>query len=118
MLIPEVILYNTVKAFFTLLATDYKNATDKTDTIIHDLFAVDNNNNVLQLEKLNYFEQASTLFGRTDEHPRKCIVNIGYNLQRAYLPAVHILLPQETHGRYNSIGLSEGEVETEYHPEG
>jgi hypothetical protein len=101
-----------------LVAADYAAAGDKTQTILNDLFAVDNNNNTLQLENANYLEQAVALFTRTPEHPRQFTVNIGYNLQRAFFPAVHILLPQETKGRYDSIGLSAGEVNPLYNPQG
>lgn len=117
MLIPEIILYNTLKGFVKVIADDYSNASDKTQTILNDLFNVDNNANSLFLENFNYLEQSIALFTRTQESPRQFQVNIGYNLQRAFLPCVHILLPQESPGRYDSIGLSEGEISTEYHPE-
>ncbi|HSY75969.1 MAG TPA: hypothetical protein VK890_03885, partial [Bacteroidia bacterium] len=90
-----------------MLQTDYAAASDKTETILNDLFAADNNNNPIQWENLNYFEQATALFSRTAEAVRQPQVYIGYNLQRAFLPAVHILLPQETPGRYDSIGLKD-----------
>lgn len=117
MLIPEIILFNTIKAFVQLITQDYANASDKTQTILNDLFNVDNNGNPLQLQNFNYLEQAIALFTRTIEHPRQFQVNIGYNLQRANFPTVHILLPQEVPGRYDSIGLSIGEIDTVYHPE-
>lgn len=117
MLIPEIILYNTIKSFVQVVKNDYMNATDKTQTILNDLFNVDNNSNVLSLENFNYLEQSIALFTRTQESPREFLVSIGYNLQRAFLPCVHILLPQESPGRYDSIGLSQGEISTEYHPE-
>lgn len=117
MLIPEIILFNTITAFQTLLAQDYNAATDKTQTALHDMFGQDDNLNNLQLEKFNYLTQAVALFTRTQESPRQFTVNVGYNLNRAMLPTVHILLPQETPGRYNAIGLNEGEIPTEYHPE-
>lgn len=118
MLIPEIILYNSIKAFLSLLQTDYNAASDKTQTILNDLFAVDNNGTILQLENLNYLEQAVALFARTTQNPRMCAAYVGYNQQRAFLPAVHILMPQEVPGRYGSLGLSAGEVAPIYNPGG
>lgn len=117
MLIPEVILYNTVKAFQDIVASDYKAASDKTQTILNDLFALDSNANVLKIENFNYLEQAIALFTRTEESPRQFQVNIGYNLNRAMLPTVHIMLPQESPGKYDAIGWDEGDTSTVYHPE-
>lgn len=114
MLIPEIILYNTLKAFKQVVANDYNNATDKSQTILNDLFGVDNNNIPLQYENFNYLEQAIAVLARTDEHVRKFQVSIGYNLQRAFLPTVHILLPQESPGRYDSIGFGEGEIAPQF----
>jgi len=118
MLIPEIILYNNLLIFQKLVIDDYNSfATNEKDkSILWALFKNDDNGNPLVLDKYDYYKQSIAILTRNDENPRHLEIGIGYNMQRLSLPTIHILLPSENKGRFDSIGLSEGEPATVYDP--
>lgn len=112
MLIPETILYNATTAFLKYLRTDYAARTDKSLTLLHILFDKNDNDEVIKIGKTNYLEQAKEIFLRTDEHRRNVSCNIGYNVTKVETkPLIHIMLPRDSKGSFDSIGLDERNAE-------
>jgi hypothetical protein len=114
MLIPEIILYNSINNIIKLVGDNYVAATDKTKTILYDFFGVGDDGQPLKLEKFDYYTNAVALFTRDISNPNQISVNIGYNLQRKDAPTIHIVLPAENKGRYNSLGEGFGEEPSVY----
>lgn len=100
-LMPDVIIYKTLKSIFNIVKKDYDDAPDKEKTILYDIFGKDENDNVLEFETFNYFNQAVEIF--VLKQPQ---INIGYNMEVSAMGCVHILLPSET-GKDLNIGASE-----------
>lgn len=110
MLIPEVIIYNTLTNFRFIAASDYETKVDKTKTIIHSLFKKDDNSNDILLNDYDYYKQAAAILSRNIENTRRLEFNIGYNMKRTSVPTVHILMPSENKGRIDTVGHSEEKV--------
>lgn len=94
---------------------DYAAATDKSTSILHSLFNTDDNGNTLAFETNNFYKQAVAMFTRDERNKRQLTVNMGYNLERADVPKIHILMPNDSKGSFDSIGKedqSEYDVET------
>jgi hypothetical protein len=66
----------------------------------------------LKIVIFDYYTQSVSILTIGVESVRKLEINIGYNMQRLSVPTIHILLPNENKGRYNTIGL--GEEQGEY----
>lgn len=59
----------------------------------------------LKIENFDFVSEAINIFTRDNETNQKLQVYIGFNLQRTEAsPAIHILLPNEQSGRYDSLG--------------
>jgi hypothetical protein len=111
MIIPEIILYNTIKAAIKLVGDDWRSEIPtKNDSILYKMFHSDDNANLIKLETFDYYTQATNLFTRRAESQRQISINIGYNMERKNSPTIHILLPRETKGRIDSLGNSEDNV--------
>lgn len=107
MLVPEVILYNTINTFLNIVHLDYIQASNKLDSIIGQMFDFDDNDRRIIMQDFDYYKQASSILSRNEENTRKLHFNIGYNMQRMSMPTVHILMPNENRGRIDTIGHSE-----------
>ena len=107
MIMPEVILFNTLTAFINLTAKDYKEADDKSDSIISQIFNLDDNNQRIIMADYDYYKQAVSILTRETDSQRKLHYNLGYNMQRMNVPCIHILMPNESKGRIDTIGHSE-----------
>lgn len=119
MLIPEVILYRNILIFQKLVTDDWNDLPDneKDKSILYSLFKHDDNGDVLELDKYDYYTQAVSMIVAKDiENARHLEVGIGYNMQRLAVPTIHVLLPSEAKGRFDSIGTSEGEPASVYDP--
>lgn len=111
MLIPENILYHTVRSLFAFIEKDWKDNENKEKTILYDLLKKDDNGMELKIHRFDYYEQAQHIFLQPAGSSRKLQVNMGYNVQRAGLPTIHIMLPNEDK---DEIGLGMGEGYQEY----
>lgn len=115
MLVPEIILYNTLNQFIQLVYDDYNsNLLDPTKSLLYSLFNADDNGNQLQFETYNWFSQGKAMFLRDDENIRELKVSIGYNLERLNMPTIHILMPSDSKGAIDSVGKDETRT---YNPE-
>lgn len=89
---------------------------EKDKSILYSLFKHDDNGNVLELDQYDYYTQAVAIITKGVENPRHLEIGIGYNMQRLAVPTIHVLLPSEAKGRFDSIGTSEGEPVSVYDP--
>jgi hypothetical protein len=103
-LMPEVVLYKTLKSIFQIVKDDFQNHVLE-DTILYQMFGIDECGNQLEWENFNYFKQAKELF--IDKNNIQ--VNLGYNMEVSDMACVHIMLPNET-GRPFGIGADENYI--------
>jgi hypothetical protein len=103
MLLPEVLLYNTLNAFLGLAAKDWTDKVDKTTTLLYDLFKIDDYGQTIGINNYDYYTQAVALLVRNVESVRKTEIYIGYNPQKIAQPSVHILMPSDSKGRMDSV---------------
>ncbi len=109
MLIPEVILYNSLYGLLGMITADWLAKNDKHTTILYDIFGIDDNDQQIKIDTYNYFDQAQAILLRNSTSPKKLEFFIGYNLQRVGIPTVHILMPSETKGKMDVIGDYHGQ---------
>lgn len=110
-LIPEIIIYKSLKSFFEVCKLDYKNKIDKTETYLYRIFGKDENGNDLIFENVKIFEQAVDLLTENPTAQRQLQINLGFNLERVELPTLHLMLPDEQPGNV-AIGSDEGYAES------
>lgn len=107
-LLPEVVLYNTLKAIVSLLREDLKeNATEDEKTILYKILGIDEEGEPIKMNLYNYFVQAKKMILT----PQNLSVNFGYNQEVAKIISLHILLPSEQGEA--TIGEDEGYIEEE-----
>lgn len=105
-IIPEIIILNTLKNVFKLVREDYKAQTDKTKTYLYRILGT------LNLERYTFFSQAIKVLVADIDDPRYLEVQLFFNLQRQGLPTIHITLPNENSGP-GGLGIDEGYQEPE-----
>lgn len=110
MTIPEIILFKIMTTFQEIVAEDYNEwpENEKQKSMLSNMFSVDDNGDTMKLGTYDYFKQSVAIFTKDSENARNLEISIGYNTQRLSLPTVHILLPAESRGKFDSIGMSEG----------
>jgi len=100
-LVPEIQIFNAVKAILEFIRTDFDNFDNEEDTL---LFRICGDNN---LQRYNFFEQAKTVFLAKPDNPRFLDVNVFFNMERANIPTIHITLPAEQSDK-DGLSLDEG----------
>jgi hypothetical protein len=116
LLMPEIILYNTLNYVFKKVKDDFLNSSDDKKTILYELFGLDENKNKVNFETFNYFEQSKQVFLKANPIQ----VNLGYNLQVSDIACVHIILPSESAkplgigADENYVGYASGPEENTY----
>lgn len=99
-IIPELLIYKTLKSIFQIVKEDFDSNPLK-DTMLYNLFGLDGNGDRLSFENFDYLQQSIEVFiNKTPE------VNLGYNMEVASMGCVHILLPSEN-GSALGIGADE-----------
>lgn len=100
-LIPEIALYRMVKNILKFVKNDFANNTDKTKTMLYYLF------NGMVLNEYDFYQGAQLMLLKPLTDRRLVDVTVGYNMERAEMPTIHIILPSE---QLNSapIGGNEG----------
>jgi len=108
-LVPELIIYDNLIKLFNFVSLDFAahpGAEDK--TILWHIFQKDVNDMDLTFNKTDYYQQAKNiLILRNNDSPRKIEVGMGFNMERASLPTIHIMMPTETPG-VSPIGTNQG----------
>lgn len=102
-LLPEIVIYNTLESIVKLLRDDLKkNKDNEQESILYKILGVDEEGQPIQMNMYNYFKQAKKIVSL----PQNLSVNFGYNQEVAKIISLHILLPSET--AESTIGEDEG----------
>lgn len=101
-LLPEIVIYNTLNSIVRLLKTDLESKEDDKETILYKILGVDEEGNPIKMNLYNYFVQAKKMI----LNPKNLSVNFGYNQEVAKIISMHILLPSEQGD--STIGEDEG----------
>jgi hypothetical protein len=101
MLVPEFILHSTILELLDFLRTDYSTSNSPEESFL-SLLCGD-----VGHSRYNYFEQATQIFIENDKKsPRLLQIDLGFNLSRDKLPAIHIVMPSESESS-NALGQDE-----------
>lgn len=105
--IPEVVLINTIRLGFRVLKNDYVLAANKQKTFLYRLF------DTIALERYNFFEQAISLFVTPDnsKEPKFVGVSMGFDAKRVQDPHIHVIAQEESPAN-DGTGFDEGFVTT------
>lgn len=107
-LIPELIIYDNLIKLFNFINIDFAAQGNEQDTILYHIFKTDINAANLTFNKTDYYQQAKAMFVlRNNDSPRKLEVSVGFNMERAAFPCIHIMMPSETPGM-SPIGTNQG----------
>jgi len=105
-LLPEIVIYNTLDSIVKLLRNDLvENISNDKATILYKILGVDEEGNSIKMNLYEYFKQAKKMVSKPDN----LSINFGYNQKVAQSISMHILLPSEQ-GK-SSIGQDEGYIE-------
>ncbi len=105
-LLPEVVIFNTLESIVKLLRDDLiQNPDTDSNTILYKILGLDEEGKTIKINLYEYFKQAKRMFLKPDN----LSVNFGYNQKVANMISMHILLPAEQ-GR-STIGEDEGYIE-------
>lgn len=109
-LMPELVIHKVIESTFKTVKDSYLADTtiDKSDNLLYYFFKKDENGFDVKFKTMDYYNQAVELFTI-----RKIEVNMGYNMEVADIPNIHILLPNET-SRPLGIGADENYQEPIY----
>jgi hypothetical protein len=109
LVIPEVILYDTINSVILMLKDDIKTHTGTPKkTILWSLLGMDGEGKPMKMNTFVHFDQAYKIFSQKD-----ISINLGYNMETlATNLGIHIILPNEN-GRPLTIGADEGYEDTE-----
>lgn len=107
LLIPDVVICNTLNALLKGFRDDYKArvaANQENRSMLYLLF------NGVQLGRYNYYDNLKTILITTEEDPRHVEVKLSYDSGQAKYPQIYISLPSEA-DKNNSLGIGSGNQE-------
>lgn len=107
LIMPELVLFNTVKSLLNFIRMDFHSVVDEKKTWLYKLF------NGHHVENYNFFQQAKQVFTQSIDSPRVLDVRLFFDSERAHMPTIHINLPSENEGE-NGIGIDEGFTDALY----
>ena len=102
-IIPELIIFKSLKAMLEEVRLDIKRNNQKEDTWLWRVFQD------LELEGSNYYNEMKNFLLRDANSSRKLNIYIGWNRERNEFPLISIILPGEEPTR-KTIGMSEENV--------
>lgn len=100
MKLPELILKQVIDELLDLITDNFNNSPSESDSFLYQVFYGNS------MGVFDFYEQAKALFLRTSEDPRKLETRVMFDSTRADLPTIHIVLPSESTGKDNTIGVS------------
>lgn len=106
--IPEITIYKILKNILLQLREDVDKSVE--ESFIKQ-FLVDFQGDSIKIEDKDYLKEALKIFRKEEGNARKPDVYIGYNTHRQNIPTIHIMLPNESSGISDGIGMDEGYVE-------
>lgn len=101
MLVSEVIFFNMLNSFMTLLQEDCAKTNEK-QRYLYKLYKTTATHDI-SVQGTDFYRNSLNLFKRDVEVQRKIMVCMGYNGERASSPTMHILLPQDK-VKHHTIG--------------
>lgn len=108
-IIPEVIIYNTLSSLLNLLREDIKaneSNNTKEESVLWHILGQNEDGNNLTLNAYNFYDQAKKMLMT----PSNLRINYGYSAETAKNLSLHIMLPSETYIG-SGIGEDEGYME-------
>jgi hypothetical protein len=113
MIFPERILKNIIDYFVNQTIDNYILCLDKPEeSYLYDLFGKLTPNS----RAYDYFENATAIFTRDDDHPRKIETHLFYNRERFNLPTIHIAMPGEQISKVAGLGYDMGYLGGAFQP--
>src|SRR4051812_23302834 len=106
MILPDVIIYDSVRSLIRFTRQDLLNNADK-ETFLWFIFGKDDNGKDLKIDTFNHFQQSKALFGKGKDKQRELDVFKSYNFERHGIPTIHIMMPNENM-YFAGIGESKG----------
>jgi len=103
-MIPILKIKKFVDLLIEFIRTDYENATDKQNSFLYRVLGDDSN------DGWNFYENAISIFSRTDIDKRKLETRLMFDRTRADLPTIHVREPAKNNGGYDSLGYLNGGV--------
>lgn len=104
--LPEIVLMDTLKAAIEFVRKDYKNnIANTTQSYLYLLLQQ------ARIEKYILFEQAIEVICGKEDSPRLLTIDLAFNMARDHCPSIHITLPAEQTGPGNGMGTDEGYAE-------
>jgi hypothetical protein len=109
--IPEILLFNIIKAILQTIREDLANNIDEKNTLFYKLFYGTKFNDI----NLDFYANAKDIFSRDKSHPRYLDLRMFFNADRAEIPTIHLNLPSES-DIGGGIGVDAGYNGTNYDP--
>jgi len=109
--IPEILLFNIIKAILRTIREDLANNIDEKNTLFYKLFYGTKFNDI----NLDFYANAKDIFSRDKSHPRYLDLRMFFNADRAEIPTIHLNLPSES-DIGGGIGVDAGYNGTNYDP--
>ncbi len=107
LIIPDIILLDTLKKVLKFIRSDWNDNVDKTKTFFHLLLKGD------VLQRYDFYKQAQAVFLASDDDTRKLDVHLMFNMNKLGPPAIHITMPGESTAG-NGLGLDEGYFDPQF----
>jgi hypothetical protein len=104
-ILPEIVLLDTVNAAISFVKRDYESHSDKTKSYLYLLL------NGAALERYDLFQQAVQVICGSQESPRLFQIDLAFNSKMQAVPSAHITLPSEQTAQGNGMGSDEGYVD-------
>lgn len=99
--LPDVILKDTLEKALAYIRAEYEGQTDKTNSLLYAMLAG------IQADKYNYYEQAVAVLMTKKDNPRHFYIDLMYNMKHDSVPSMHVVLPSEQPAQ-NGMGLDVG----------
>jgi len=105
-IIPEYELQRIINMFLVVTRENWNSYVDKEKTFLYKVFAFNEHEESVKIDKFDFFEQSQEILINR-QSKRELLITIGYNMQIAEKPSIHITLPSES-PMSAGIGQNEG----------
>ena len=103
MIFPEIEIDKILRGLLQYIVDDYNNSSFEEDSFLYQIFKDANFG-----DTYNIFEQAKELFLRETKSPDKIAINLMLPREVSPVPSIHIVIPSEAEGVYNTLGYGVG----------
>lgn len=102
--IPEITVFQALNALLEYIRSDFKNNPNEEKTFLYKNLKGE------QIEGIDLYQESKKLFLPTNKSQRAFKISMGYDLNRANLPTMHIIVPSDIDGGINGLGGDEGYI--------